>query len=198
MPDQKLHAIPPEEPSDPFNLESIRAASRDDIGVERVTLTIPVRRPGRAEFFRVHPDPEFSIDWFVLEREDDLEREVYWITAEYRTALLDELKPVRIFSCVNKRGTVFLWPAKLPGSSSSGRRWSESALEIADQAKTLWVKMHGVRDLGAYEMFRALGDLGEPQWPDKKFSDLLKLAFKGDRLIDSLEHPVLRELSGEM
>jgi hypothetical protein len=27
---------------------------------------------------------------------------------------------------------------------------------------------------------------------------LLRLAFKGDRLIDSLNHPVLRELAGEM
>jgi len=71
-------------------------------------------------------------------------------------------------------------------------------LEIADYAKTCWVKMAGKRDLGAYEMFKARGDLGEPDWPDKSLSELLRLAFKGDRLIDSLNHPVLRELAGEM
>jgi hypothetical protein len=53
-------------------------------------------------------------------------------------------------------------------------------------------------DLGAYGMFKARGDLGEPEWPDKSLSELLRLAFKGDRLIDSLNHPVLRELAGEM
>jgi hypothetical protein len=94
---------------------------------------------------------------------------------------------------------VFLWPAKLPTPDSSiGRRWSESALEIADFAKTQWVKMVGKRDLGAYELFKARGDLGDPVWPDKTLSDLLRLAFKGDRLINSLDHPVLRELAGEM
>ena len=58
--------------------------------------------------------------------------------------------------------------------------------------------MAGKKDLGAYEMFKARGDLGEPEWPDKSLSELLRLAFKGDRLIDSLNHPVLRELAGEM
>jgi hypothetical protein len=187
------------EPLDPFDTERLRTSSLDDIGVERITLTVPVRRPGRTEFFRVHPDPAYSIDWVVLERDDELDRETYWVTQEFRGELEDELKRVRVFTCINKRGTVFLWTAKLPSPDSPiGRRWAESALEIADYAKTCWVKMAGKRDLGAYEMFKARGDLGEPDWPDKSLSELLRLAFKGDRLIDSLNHPVLRELAGEM
>jgi hypothetical protein len=187
------------ESSDPFDVERLRTASIADIGVEKVTLTVPVRRPGRAEFFRVHPDPAYSIDWAVLERDDEMDRETYWVTEEFRGELQGELKPVRVFTCINKRNTVFLWPAKLPSPDSTiGRRWAESALEIADNARTTWVKMAGKRDLGAYEMFKARGELGEPEWPDKTLSQLLRLAFKGDRLIDSLDHPVLRELAGEM
>lgn len=185
---------------DPFDTERLRSASLENIGVEKVLLSLPVRRPGRNEFFRVHPDPAMTVDWYVLERDDDLDREVYWVTEQFRADLLDELKPVRIFTCINKRGTMFLWPARLPGADNRlGRRWHESALEIAEQAKTLWVKMQGKRDLGAYEMYRAKGDLGEPQWEDdKSLGDLLRLAFKGDRLISSLDHPVLRELTGEI
>jgi hypothetical protein len=190
---------PTAEPVDPFDTERLRSASLENIGVEKVTLSVPARRPGRNEFFRVHPNPAMTVDWYVLERDDDRDREVYWVTEQFRADLLDELKPVRIFSCINKRGTMFLWPARLPGADNRlGRRWHESALEIADQAKTLWVKMQGKRDLGAYEMYRAKGDLGEPQWEDKSLSDLLRLAFKGDRLIRSLDHPVLRELVGEI
>jgi hypothetical protein len=58
--------------------------------------------------------------------------------------------------------------------------------------------MVGRKDLGEYDMYKARGDLGEPAWPDKSFDDLLRLAFAGDRLINRLYHPVLRELSGEM
>ena len=189
----------PDEPSDPFDVERLRSSSLEDVGVERITLTVPVRRPGRAEFFRVHPDPAYALDWVVLERDDEMDRETYWVTQQFRGELEDELKRVRVFTCINKRGTVFLWSAKLPSLDSAiGRRWAESALEIADYAKTAWVKMAGKRDLGAYEMFKARGDLGEPVWPDKTLDELLRLAFKGDRLIDSLDHPVLRELAGEM
>ena len=184
---------------DPFDTNRLRSASLENIAVEKITLTIPVRRPGRNEFFRVHPDPDMAVDWFVLERDDDMDREVYWVTEEFRTDLLDELKPVRIFACINKRGTEFLWPARLPGADNRlGRRWHESALEIAEHAKSLWVKMQGKRDLGAYEMYRAKGDLGDPQWTGKTLSEMLRLAFKGDLLISSIDHPVLRELAGEL
>lgn len=201
----KIHAVSSDdsgegnEPLDPFDTERLRSASLENIGVEKITLTVPVRRPGRNEFFRVHPDSEMTVDWYVLERDGDMDREVYWVTEEFRGDLLEELKLVRIFTCINKRGTVFLWPARLPASDNRlGRRWHETGLEVAECAKTLWVKMQGKRDLGAYELFRAKGDLGEPQWPDKPLSDLLRLAFKGDLLIDSVDHPVLRELAGEI
>jgi len=192
-------AAPQREPDDPFDPAQLRMATMENIGVEKITLTVPVRRPGRNEFFRVNPDPDMTVDWYVIERDDDLDREVYWVTQEFRGDLLDELKPVRIFTCINKRGTVFLWPARLPGLDNRlGRRWHESALEIAEFAKTSWVKMQGKRDLGAYELYRARGDLGDPVWPDKPLGDLLRLAFQGDRLIKSLDHPVLRELAGEI
>jgi hypothetical protein len=66
---------PADEPADPFDTDRIRQASLENIGVEKITLTIPVRRPGRNEFFRVHPDPGMTVDWFVLERDDDMDRE---------------------------------------------------------------------------------------------------------------------------
>jgi len=142
-----------EEICDPFDIRRLRSASLENIAVEKVTLTVPVRRPGRNEFFRVHPDPNMTVDWVVLERDDEIDGEIYWVTEEFRADLLDELKQVRIFTCINKRGTEFLWPAKLPGSDNRlGRRWHESALEIAEQAKRLWVKMAGKRDLGAYDV----------------------------------------------
>ena len=46
-------------------------------------------------------------------------------------------------------------------------------------------------------MFEARGDLGDPVWPEKSLAELLRLGFEG-KVIDSLDHPVLRELAGEM
>lgn len=94
---------------------------------------------------------------------------------------------------------MFLWPAKLPleDVTNSGREWYRTALVVAEEAKRCWVKLVGNKEAGAYECVRARGDLGEPQWPDKPYKELVRLAFR-DHLIDSLDHPVIRELNGEL
>ena len=73
---------------------------------------------------------------------------------------------------------------------------AETALQGAEQAKTVGQDAWD-RDLGGYEMYRAKGDLGDPQWPDKTFHDLIKIAFRHN-LIDRADHPVIRELAGEI
>jgi hypothetical protein len=185
-----------EGPVDPFDLDALRVDA-DDTLVERVVLTVPVRRPRKQEFFRVHPAAEYTLDSLVYEREDGLDREVYLIARPMWGELVDVCKRVRLFTCMSKRGVVFLWPARLPDADGAGRPWHQSALEIAEEAKKSWVRMHGNRDLGAYELFRARGDLPEPAWPDKPFKELLQVAFK-DRFIDTPHHDVLRELHGEL
>jgi hypothetical protein len=199
MPDHDLHAVP-DEPTDPFDVDKLRATGLDDIGIERVTLAIAVRKPKRTEFFRTHPDTDaYWLDTFVLERDVELEREIYLVVPGVRSELIDELRSVRLITCMSKGGTVFLWPAKLPTEDArGGRLWAETALQIAEAAKTHWVRMVGRSKDGYYDMFRAVGDLGEPDWPDKPLKELLRLAFRGDRLIDGPNHPVLRELAGEI
>jgi hypothetical protein len=185
---------------DPFDLDALRVQGLDDIGVERVVLTVPVRRPRKHDFFRVHPDPGYCLDSVVFVREDGIDREVYLIAPSLRAELVDACQRVRIFTCITRRGTVFLWPARLPDADAAGgggRAWHASALEIAEEAKKHWVRMQGDRDQGAYLLHRARGDLGEPAWPDRPFKELLKVAFK-ERLIDTPHHDVIRELNGEL
>lgn len=88
-------------------------------------------------------------------------------------------------------------PSVLPVDNSAGRRYSESALKISEDAKTLWCRMWGDRSLGAYQHARARGNLEEPKWPDKIFRELLRTAFE-NRIIDRPDHPVIRELSGDL
>ena len=126
-----------------------------------------------------------------------MDTDAYLVAPEFQHLVLSELRQVRLFTVINKRGTVFLWPIKLPNDDNDRiRRIADTALQCAEQAKTLWVKMHWERDLGGYEMQRAKGDLGEPQWPEESFRDLLEIAFR-HHLIDRPDHEVIRELAGE-
>jgi hypothetical protein len=51
--------------------------------------------------------------------------------------------------------------------------------------------------LGSYEVHQALGNLPDPEWPGMPLNDLLRVAFR-DRLITTMDHPVLRRLRGEV
>jgi hypothetical protein len=183
--------------ADPFDLDALRSAPDLDIDVEKILTTVPVRRPSKNEFFRVHPGEDFVVDGYVLEHESEMDRTAYWVVPGLRAALKEHLRKVRLFTCIDKRGNTFLWPAKLPTAdgSASARSWYQSGLRAAEEAKKLWVKIIGNKSIGAYDVIVARGDLGDPQWPDHSFKDFIGLAFN-DKLIDSMDHAVVKEIDG--
>jgi hypothetical protein len=186
-----------EELADPFDPAALRISGEAEISTERVLRTVPVRKPKRDEFFRVRPGEDFTMDALVVERDDDKDREVYVVVPSCAEAVAEVARRVRLFTCISKRGTVFLWPAKLPGESAAGRLYAETGLAIASEAQTLWVRMWGDRNVGAYTNVRARGNLEEPKWPDKTFRELLRIAFEG-RIIDRSDHSLIRELNGDL
>jgi hypothetical protein len=198
----KIHAVPPDEPEppafDPFDPEQLRIGAMADIEIEKVLTSVPVRKPNRREFVRVHDDPAFTLDTLLLERHDGMDRENYLVMPAVQHLVLLELRRVRLFTAITRRGVLILWPVPLPLEDADRmRRISETALLAAEQAKTLWVRVSWSRDLGGYELHRAKGDLGEPQWPAKSFRDLIEIAFRHN-VIDRPDHPVIRELEGEL
>lgn len=187
----------PPEAADPFDVDALRATPPTVNVAEHVLLTVSVRRPNRREFFRVNPDPAYTIDGTVIEHEDSEGKHDFWLPPALRGLAIEDAKPVRIFTCMSRGGVLFLWPARLPSGDGAGRTWHASALQAADMARGAWIKLQGNRLAGAYEAFRATGELGEPQWPDKPLSELLRQGFDG-RVIDGPNHDVLRMLRGEL
>ena len=59
-----------------------------------------------------------------------------------------------------------------------------------------WVRVVANQGVGGYEIISAAGDLAPPAWPAMSFVDLLEIALR-DRLIDTLDHPILKRLRGE-
>ena len=50
---------------------------------------------------------------------------------------------------------------------------------------------------GFLAVFEATADLPDPEWPEEGFQHLVNVAFKG-RFIQTLDHPVVRRLRGEV
>ncbi len=166
-------------------------------GVKKLVTTVPVRKPDKEWFNRVHLDPGYSLETAVIERKED--RETYLVEQSLWPELASESTfcPRALFTGINRQGVLFLWPVRLPGTDGKLDNWSASALEAINRAKEGWIRVGSNMSLGAYEIYEAKGAYGEPEWPDLSFSEILRIAFK-DRFINSMDHPVLRKLRGEI
>lgn len=162
------------------------------VAVTKPLLTVPVRKPGKTEFFRVHP--KYWLDCLLLEQRD--EGEVYFVTPALADLLSGFVVPVRLRLCVTRQGTVLIWPVKLPRDDARGDSWRRSAAEAAAMAEGKWIRIVADRSIGAYQPFVAQGELGDPRWPAEEWSRIMAIAMR-DRLIDSDDHPVVLSLFGQ-
>ena len=81
------------------------------VGTREVLTHVPVRKPNRHDFFRVHPDPDMSLVTAVfLDKE---ENEVFFVTPDMRDALLGEIRPVLLMTAVTRQGVVMIWPMRI-------------------------------------------------------------------------------------
>lgn len=189
---------PLDDAPDPFDPASLRLTAdlSAALGVNRVPLTVPVRRPSKEWFVRVHPDSTYHLPTAVLELKE--QQEIYLVAPHLRPDLAREstFTVKLLFLAVNRQHTPFMWPLRLPGPDGRSDSWSSSALEAAQLAMRAWVRVIPDMTLGAYTVFQS--DHGvEPVWPDLSMRDVLRVAFKA-HYIDTLEHPVLRQLRGEV
>ena len=179
-----------------FDLESLRV-SQDfvkDSGVKKLLTTVPVRKPNRQDFVRVHHDSSYVLDTMLLNLKE--ERETYLVAPSFRDEIPQELTHTRLALATNRQKVLFLWQLRLPGSSGKTDAWSMSALEAYEEAKKNWVRISANMSLGAYEIYEALGNLSDPEWPDESMDEIVRIAFRNS-FIDSYDHPVLRRLRGE-
>ncbi len=194
-----IEQVPRPAAPDPFDPAGLRLSQNfaASTGVKKLLTTVPVRKPDKSWFVRVHPDPSYSLETAVIELKED--QETYLVERSLWDQLASESTfcPRGFSTSINRQGGLFLWQVKLPGPDGKLDNWGRSALEAVELAKTRWIRVGSNMSLGAYEIFAANGELSEPEWPDLPFPEILRIAFK-DRFIDSMEHPVLRKLRGEI
>ena len=190
----KRKAGPNANPFDDLMSLRLDQSYADTVGVKKLLTTVPVRKPHRQEFVRVHPDQAYRLTpAAIIEVRED--RETYLVTPEMAPDLLGEFATATLFLTVNRQGQVQLWPVKLPGPDGRPNEWNRTAAAAAERAMEKWVRVTSSMSLGAYEIFEASGNIPEPVWPDHSFEEILEIAFR-DRLVNRPDHPLVQRLKG--
>ncbi len=182
---------------DPFDPQRLRLQNPldPDVCVKKALTHIPVMKPAKGVFFRVHPSMDYRVDTAVIE----IENEIYLLDINLRQSLASEstVSNRKLVTSITTSGALFVWPMKISTGHGGSSSWCESAFTAARLAEKRWLRLSANMPAQCYEAYIAEGNLEEPEWPDITFRDILQRAFQ-NRLIDSPDHMVLRKLRGEI
>ena len=159
---------------------------------EKLLVHVPVRKPAKHQFVRVHPGEEYRLEVGIIEIDGD---DTYLVHPAVVSAVPELVRPVRLHLYVTRQGTPALWPVKLPGEDGKTNAWYASAAEAAEVGMKKWIRLVANRDVGAYDVIVAESIPTEPAWPNKTLEELISKAF-AERFIEDEDHPLLRELLG--
>jgi hypothetical protein len=141
----------------PFDPASLRLDQSfvSTAGVKKLLTVVPVRKPNKQDFVRVHPDEAFRLTTAIIELRED--REVYVVAPHIAPEVVGEYFPATLYTTINRQGVLSLWPVRLPGPDGKVNIWHQSAAEAAELAMSRWVRVAADMDLGAYNIFEAAG-----------------------------------------
>jgi hypothetical protein len=165
-------------------------------GVQKHLTELAVTPPKKAWWVRRHPDPAYALTAWVIDLKE--EQETYLVLPPLWPSLQGEatFRPKVFYLSVTMQGKYFLWPVRVPADDTrEPDRWMRTPLEAVRLAKDQWTRITWNEESRQHDVATSAAPQ-EPEWPDLSFRELLKLAFQ-DRVIDSLDHPVLRKLRGE-
>jgi hypothetical protein len=161
--------------------------------VQKLLTTVPVRKPNKQQFIRVHPGEDYTMAVRLLEYGD--QKDKYMVDPNVEHPALEQAAPYLLVLFVDRSGNPSIWPLRFPDPERP-MQWHLSGMDAANRAKESWIRIQANMSIGAYDIFQATGQLDGPVWPSESFNELLGIAFK-DRILDSREHIILRKLMGE-
>jgi len=187
----------PAAPFPAFDINALRlpASYGATLGVKRVLNNVPVGKPKKAQFFRVHPSPDMTFNTMLLEQKDT--RESYLVMPDASSQISELVKPVQLFLGIDRQGNLFLVPIPLPAEDGNRNPWHESLAQAVELAKSKWLRIAANLSGGAYDVFEAQADLPEPEWPEYGMDKYIEVAFRG-KIIKDMEHPVIQSLLGKV
>ena len=165
------------------------------LGVKKLLTNVPVGKPKKTQFFRVHISEDMTFPAMILENKET--RESYLVVPEVSEEISELVRPVVLHAAIDRQNDVLLLPVYLPGESGSRHQTHESLAQAAELAKAAWIRITYNPHTSFYDVYEAQNDLPEPEWPAHDIDALVQVAFRG-RIVTSLDHPIVQSLLGRI
>lgn len=140
---------------DPFDPANMNFNQSFDGGpkVRKILVNVPVVKPNKKDFIRVHPTM-CSRSVVLVEVENDAKKDAFYITpAISRMGVIPSgdatIYDLRLYC--NRKADVFVWPMKLQTADGSEMDWFITAKEVAKLAESQWLRVQSNKAISSYE-----------------------------------------------
>jgi len=157
--------------------------------------SIVLGRPSKNEALKLSPDGGMEFAGIIRRLEDEngnfAGEEFYPVTADLQESLYDSIRLVRIHIGITEHGKHFAMMQKLPGFDGYSDSWVESMAEAVELAMSGWVRVGTDFGKKSYVVTKVSLNKRPQKFMDQNqaIGELLE-----DKVISSLEHPVVQEL----
>ena len=149
----------------------------------------------KSRFSRTHPSEEYKARLFFIE--DKNTGETYIATPSMAPYLGSMVQAKILRLAVDNAAVPYLIAEPVIDPNSRQSPWSSSMVEAIRRSEKEWVRINSNQNAGQYEIIIAKDNLGEPKWPEQTMDELIREVF-GNKIISSLDHPLIRQLQGRI
>ena len=167
----------------------------DMAAVKCETSPPAIHKPVKQLWFSPHPSQNEWKSFLILKDESDQDTN-YVISPTLKGELGGECMAKVLVPCILRQGSVFFWPIRLPGPDGKLDKWNQSALGHATSNGNQWIRLQSNMETKSYDIIKPVNPLDPPEWPDD-LTAVYKRAVTAV-LINSLDHPVVKSLRGEI
>lgn len=180
---------------DPFDLAAVKRQSATSVAV-RKTLVVGVKKKiDKSTWFQVCPVPGMHVEGYLLDP-GEMADGLFWVSP-FALSDVDD-SAVRLYElhlCASKQGAgLFWWAIGLPGEDGRDMECDRIRRAYAT-AHGQWMRLEWDQVSRMHNQSIAVAAWPNPDWPNVGVDELIRTAFRG-RVIDSADHPVVRQLKG--
>lgn len=183
------------DPFDPMNL-GITTDYAAAINARASTKAFELRKPNDQEFVRTSPRKDHHLVVGAIPDKQDMNRPYVVagsVLPEVKAKYPKAVRGVELVVTQTLAGAPILWP--VPLAEDRGGKWNSTQRAACNQAKSRWTNL--VSGRGQYDC-QSVDNPREVDWDAlPTFREILEQAVS-ERLIDSMDHTLLRKLRGEI
>jgi hypothetical protein len=148
-----------------------------------------------SRFSRTNSSEEYKARLFFIE--DKNTSETYIVTPSMAPYLENMVQAKILRLAVDNARVPYLIAEPVLDPNGRPNLWNSSMGEAIRRSEKEWVRIRSNKDASQYEIIIAQDNLGEPKWPEQSMDELVSEVF-GNKIISSLDHPLIRQLQGRI